>query len=214
MQIESFVMERWQSTYEHNVEINLSDSGVSPLTIGELLDTQDPSELLDHRLIYTQSNGTPILRDLIAGMYPGATREHVEVTNGGAEANLLSAWTLIEPGDEVVLQLPNYMQLWGVLRSLGADVKPWSLMPDLDAGCWHADIERLESMVTPETKTDRTMQPKTIPQARFSAKRILTVLPRWLNETTPGSSSTRSITAQNSMGQPLPRCGGATTVWF
>ena len=152
MQIESFVMERWQSTYEHQVEINLSDSGVSPLTVSELLGEEDARELLDHRLIYTQSNGTPPLRDLIAGMYPGATREHIEVTNGGAEANLLSAWTLIEEGDEVVLQLPNYMQLWGVLRSLGAEVKPWSLTPDLDNDCWHADLDRLESLVTPNTK--------------------------------------------------------------
>lgn len=152
MQIEPFVMERWQSTYEHHVEVNLSDSGVSPLTLGELLDTDDASELLKHRLIYTQSNGTSTLRDLIAGMYPGATRDHIEVTNGGAEANLLSALTLIEPGDEVVLQLPNYMQLWGVLRSLDANVKPWSLQPDLDADCWHADLDRLESMVTSNTK--------------------------------------------------------------
>jgi aspartate/methionine/tyrosine aminotransferase len=152
MQIEPFVMERWQSTYEHHVEINLSDSGVSPLRVGELLEGDDDSELLSHRLIYTQSNGTQELRNLIAGMYPGATPEHIEVTNGGAEANLISAWTLIKPGDEVILQLPNYMQLWGVLRSLEANVKPWSLQPDLDGDCWHANLEKLESMVTPDTK--------------------------------------------------------------
>ncbi len=109
MKIEPFVMERWQSTYENYVELNLSDSGVSPLTVGQLLGNEYENDLLDQRLVYSQSNGTPPLRALIAGLYPGATAEHLEVTNGGAEANLLSAWTLVEPGDEVVLQLPNYM---------------------------------------------------------------------------------------------------------
>ena len=152
MQIEPFVMERWQSTFEHHVELNLSDSGVSPLTVGELMRGEDGASLLDQRLIYSQSNGTPELRDLIAGFYPGATREHVEVTNGGAEANLLAGWTMVEPGDEVILQLPNYMQLWGVLRAIGAKVKTWNLKPDLDAGCWHADLDQLKDMITPQTK--------------------------------------------------------------
>ena len=152
MKIEPFVMERWQSTYENYVELNLSDSGVSPLTVGQLLGEENENDLLDQRLVYSQSNGTPPLRELIAGFYPGATTENVEVTNGGAEANLLSAWTLVEPGDEVVLQLPNYMQLWGVLRSIGANVRTWSLKPDLDAGCWHANLDELRSMVNPNTR--------------------------------------------------------------
>ena len=31
-----FAMERWQSTYENRVELNLSESGVDPLTLAEL----------------------------------------------------------------------------------------------------------------------------------------------------------------------------------
>ena len=152
MQVETFTMERWQSTWEHHVEINLSDSGVFPLTLEELLEGEDCAQLLSQRLIYTQSNGTPELRDHIAALYPGATRDNLEVTNGGAEANLLTAWTLIKPGDEVILQLPNYMQLWGVLRAVGANVKPWHLQPDLDNDCWSPAIDQLEELVTPQTK--------------------------------------------------------------
>lgn len=152
MQIETFTMERWQSTWEHHVEINLSDSGVFPLTLEELLEGEDVEKILSQRLIYTQSNGTPELRDHIAALYPDVTRENLEVTNGGAEANLISAWTLIEPGDEVILQLPNYMQLWGVLRAIGANVKPWHLKPDLENDCWDSAIDELDELVTPNTK--------------------------------------------------------------
>ena len=41
------------------------------------------------------------------------------VTNGTAEANYIAIWRLVEPGDEVVMMLPNYMQIWGVVRGAG-----------------------------------------------------------------------------------------------
>jgi hypothetical protein len=152
MKFETFTMERWQSTWEHHVEINLSDSGAAPMTLEELLEGNGADELLAQRLMYTQTNGTAALRDRIASLYENVTRENLEVTNGGAEANLLAAWTLVEPGDEVVLQLPNYMQLWGVLHAMGANIKPWRLQPDLDAGCWDPVIDELEELVNPGTK--------------------------------------------------------------
>src|SRR5512145_1585655 len=41
-----FELERWQSTWENRVRFNLSESGVHPLSVGELLDlaaeTADP----------------------------------------------------------------------------------------------------------------------------------------------------------------------------
>ena len=120
MQIEPFVMERWQSTFEHHVDLNLSDSGVQPLRVDELLEPGEYEELLSQQLIYTQSNGTPELRDRIAALYPDASRANIEVTNGGSEANLISSWSLVEPDDEVIIQIPNYMQLWGVTKALGA----------------------------------------------------------------------------------------------
>src|SRR6185436_12000968 len=99
MKIEPFELERLQSTYENQVAVNLAESGVHPLTLGELVD--DPAArdaLLDQRLGYTQTNGTEPLRERIAALYPGATRDHVQVTNGGAEANYLTTWNLVEPG--------------------------------------------------------------------------------------------------------------------
>ena len=41
MHIEQFAMERMQSTYENQVDYNLSESGVHPLRLGELVD--DPA---------------------------------------------------------------------------------------------------------------------------------------------------------------------------
>ena len=129
MKLEPFAMERMQSTYENQVEFNLSESGVHPLTLGELVDDAASREaLLGEGLRYTQSNGTIPLRTAIASLYPGATPEHVQVTNGGSEANYITTWNLVEPGDEVVMMVPNYMQTWGLARAFGATVREWPLV--------------------------------------------------------------------------------------
>src|SRR5216117_1044449 len=95
MKLEPFAMERMQSTYENQVEFNLSESGVHPLLLGELVDDAASREaLLREPLRYTQSNGTVPLRELVAAIYAGATPDHVQVTNGGSEANYITTWNL------------------------------------------------------------------------------------------------------------------------
>src|SRR2546429_284565 len=46
MRLESFAMERMQSTYENHVTWNLSESGVHPLSLGELVDDDAAREAL------------------------------------------------------------------------------------------------------------------------------------------------------------------------
>lgn len=153
MRIEPFEMERWQSLHEHQVEINLSDSGVHPLSLRELVtDTDELHAFLDARLIYTQTDGTPELRRRIADLYPGAEPTNIEVVNGGAEANFVSVWTCVEPGDEVVCMQPNYQQIAGLVRGLGATTVPWPLLADLDAGRWRLDLERLAECTNEKTR--------------------------------------------------------------
>ena len=72
-------------------------------------------------------NGTPELRAAVAATLPGATEGHVLVANGGAEANFVACWRLIEPGDEVVVMQPNYGQVQGLAEGFGAIVRPWPL---------------------------------------------------------------------------------------
>jgi aspartate/methionine/tyrosine aminotransferase len=150
MKIEPFEMERMQSQWENRVAHNLSESGVHPLSVEELLDPGEGEELLRERLIYVQSNGSEALRTAIAALYPGATASEVVVCNGTAEANFVCAWRLVEPGDEVVMVLPNYMQLWGVIRGLGGQVVPLHLREE--RGAWVLDVEALKRVLSPRTR--------------------------------------------------------------
>ena len=154
MRIPPFALERFQSIHEHQVEINLTESGVEPLDVGELLGAEGTDLLLDQPLAYTQSNGTPELRAAIAATLPGVTDAEVLVANGGAEANFVTCWRLIEPGDEVVVMQPNYGQAHGLAEGFGAIVRPWPLREERSgpAPRWAPDLDELRALVTDRTK--------------------------------------------------------------
>ncbi|MDP3910340.1 MAG: aminotransferase class I/II-fold pyridoxal phosphate-dependent enzyme [Gemmatimonadales bacterium] len=148
-----FELERWQSTWENRVRFNLSESGVHPLTIQELLGLAGASAmpLLDVRLGYSQSNGTDILRERIAALYPGASPDQILVTTGSSEANFVTAWRLIEPGggDKVAVMMPNYLQTWGLAQNFGAQVRPFHLH---EKEGWEPYVEEIRTAIVPGTK--------------------------------------------------------------
>src|SRR3954467_2766510 len=105
MKIETFEMERMQSTWENVVDYDMSESGVRPLTLRELTEMGfDLGSFLDVPLGYSQRHGTIALREAIAALYPGATTDHVEVTNGTSEANYLIAFSQVQAGEVVAMQ--------------------------------------------------------------------------------------------------------------
>ena len=141
MRIAPFQMERWQSTYEHRVRYNLSESGVHPLSVSELLELAGRGEGVDDiRLGYGQSNGSDELRELIAADYPGATEASVLATTGGAEANFVSFWHLFEEGGTVAVVLPTYAQVPGLVESFGGCIAP---VPLLEEEGWQPDLDAL-----------------------------------------------------------------------
>ena len=145
-----FELERMMSKYENAVEYNLSESGVHPMLLHELLD--DPAavdELLATPLGYAQANGILELRENIAAHYPGATADNVLVTVGAAEANFISLQTLAGPGDHVAVMRPNYMQIWGCAMNSGMQVTGFDLEEERG---WALDQDGLNEAVSDQTK--------------------------------------------------------------
>src|SRR5213593_1448815 len=151
MRFVPFELERWQSTWENRVRFNLAESGVHPLSVQELLGLAGASAvpLLEVRLGYSQSNGTDLLRQRIAALYPGASPDHVLVTTGSAEANFVACWRLLEPGDKVAMLLPNYLQIWGQAQNLGAQVRGFDLH---SSHGWEPFPEEIRAAIAPGTK--------------------------------------------------------------
>ena len=121
-EFQPFELERWQSTWENSVEFNLSESGVHPLTIGELRALAGDVDIDDVMLGYGHTNGTEELRSRIASLYPGASAESVAVANGSAEANFAATWRFAQDGGTIAVVVPTYMQTPGVARAFGARV--------------------------------------------------------------------------------------------
>jgi aspartate/methionine/tyrosine aminotransferase len=172
MKIEPFKMERMQSTWEKVVTYDLSESGVHPIPLGELISQEELDELLSLELGYCQTNGTPELRKTISRLYPGSNPDQILVTNGSSEANFILIWSNIEPGDEVLFMLPNYMQMWGLLRGFGASVKPYYLREELS---WAPDLEELKNLVTKKTKMIVVTNPNNPTGAILSEEAMKTI---------------------------------------
>ena len=172
MKLEPFALERFQSIWENRVAVNLAESGVHPLTVSELVDTPELQDALFRlQLGYPQTNGTLELRGAIASLYDDATPEHIEVTNGGSEANCVVLMRLVQPGATIVSMTPNYMQASGLARALGADVRPWRLRQtgEGDHTRWTADVDELRHLATPGTRAILVCNPNNPTGARFDA---------------------------------------------
>jgi hypothetical protein len=154
MRIETFRMERMQCTYENEVDYNLSESGVLPLKIDELLGREEMKEFGSYSLKYAPANGSPELRENIAQWYPGATADHVTVVNGGAEANYMVLWSMLEMSERAAVMLPNYLQTWGLARAYAGRADAIWLKERRENGKlrWALDLESLERAVTKKTK--------------------------------------------------------------
>ena len=119
MKIEPFALERWMTTYEMQVKYDITESGVMPMTLQELLNMepleereQSLAQLLDTRLGYSEACGSLELRSILAQTYQNCSADNILVTTGAIEANFLLFNVLLEPGDHVIVPYPAYQQLY------------------------------------------------------------------------------------------------------
>ena len=146
-----FEIERLMSRWEHEVDYNLSESGVHPVPLRDLLpDSCALREFLDTELGYPQTTGTLALRENISRLYPGASPENVLTTVGAVEANGIALASLFDPGDEIAVMLPNYLQIWGMALNASMRVNAFFLRET--GGDWKLDLNELNTAVTDKTK--------------------------------------------------------------
>jgi hypothetical protein len=156
--IERFEMERYQSSYWHRVEHDLSESGVLPLTIRELLGpSADAEAFLRTPLRYPLSEGSQETREHIAAWYADADAGNVTVTNGGSEANFLALWSLLDRGGRLAFMLPNYVQGAHLGGFFGDRTDTFGMK--LREGRFALDQDELEQAVGPGTQVVMVCNP-------------------------------------------------------
>lgn len=146
-----FALEREMSRWEKVVSYNISESGVWPITLRELITDEDfLIQILDTPLDYPHVQGRPLLRERIARQYDcPASSENILVTVGGSGANYAILTSILQPGDQAVFMTPNYLQLWGIAQNFGIETHTFSL---LEEDAWRLDIDELKRVITNKTK--------------------------------------------------------------
>ena len=158
MKIEPFFTERFFAAHEFSAPYLLCASDCQPLTVEELLHLAGtPWESLGQlSLGYTESQGAPGLRALIAGQYEHAGSDGVIGLSAPEEGIFLTMHALLEPGDEVIVVSPCYDSLANVASHIGCRVIRWSLAeapePLEGPGSWRLDLGTLEDLLTARTK--------------------------------------------------------------
>ncbi|ALP65399.1 aminotransferase [Paraburkholderia caribensis] len=154
MQIREFGVERWMDLYENQCELNLAETCVESLTVGELLKIAGKEEallgeILPMKLTYGAIDGTERLRGNVASLYEKQGVPNVLITHGAISANALVYETLVEPGDHVISVLPTYQQHYSIPESYGAKVDILRLREE---NGFLPDLDELRRMVTPTTR--------------------------------------------------------------
>jgi aspartate/methionine/tyrosine aminotransferase len=154
MKIAPFETEHFFARYEFNTPYQLCNSDCESISIAELLNLAGDSleELGRQRLVYTQSQGQPELREAIAASYRSVSPDHALVLGTPVEGIYLAARSLLEPGDEVVVLTPAYDALINLFEHVaGAErVKRWEFRAT-DAE-WSLELDDLRALLTPATR--------------------------------------------------------------
>ena len=154
MHIAPFETEHFFARYEFNTPFQLCNSDCESLSINELLELAGGSleELGRQRLVYSESQGDPRLREAIASTYQSVNPDQVVVLATPVEGIYLAAHALLEPGDEVVVLSPAYDALVNTFEHVvgKGQVRKWTFRGGADR--WELDLDQLRSLLSDRTR--------------------------------------------------------------
>jgi len=131
---------------------NLAASGPFAVTTQELLSlggAETTARYLALDLDYVENPGGEHLRQAVAGLYTTLEAGDIRIMSGATEALLLLIWTMVQPGDNIVVEDPSYGNIAGVAHSRGAEVRRFPL--HMEHG-WKPDLEQLSHLVDQKTR--------------------------------------------------------------
>ncbi len=144
------LFERFMAGLAAGPESSAVHSMAQAPTLGDFLAELDPGLSLDWSGQSFQ--GLPALRENIlhrTGTAPTCGVSDVLITAGAAEANFLAISQLVQPGDEIIVDIPGWPQPLVLGEALGATV---TTLPRDEANNWRFDMDQLASMVSAKTR--------------------------------------------------------------
>lgn len=156
MKLPDFKVEQWMNVYENDAVYNLTDTCVKPLTFAGLCAMDGADSLSDLKLDYGTITGDERLKKEILSLYQSGNADGITLMQGCLQANEAVIYTLLNPGDNVIVYEPGYQQFSGLARSIGAGVTVLQLYEE---NGWQPDIAELEEAMKQKIRMIIVNQP-------------------------------------------------------
>ncbi|MBR3348797.1 MAG: aminotransferase class I/II-fold pyridoxal phosphate-dependent enzyme [Solobacterium sp.] len=156
MKLPDFKVEQWMNVYENDAVYNLTDTCVKPLTFRELAAMDQAASFMDLKLDYGTITGDADLKKEILSLYQSGTEDEITLMQGCLQANEALIYTLLSPGDNVIVYEPGYQQFSDLPRSIGANVTVLKLYEE---NGWQPDIKELEEAMKQKIRLIIVNQP-------------------------------------------------------
>lgn len=179
MKIKPFAVEQWMNDYETGATYNIAETCVNSLSLNELfaLTGEDQTAFLEklcnRRFTYGAIEGAPEFLQGICKLYKTIAPQHIITTHGASGANHHIFYSLISPGDKVVSIMPTYQQLYSIPESYGANLSVLQLTKEEN---FLPDLEKLKTLVTPDTKMICINNPNNPTGALMSEELLLEIV--------------------------------------
>ena len=151
MKIKPFKLERYFAKYEFNTKYLLASSDCQSLSIEDLLAFEKGAEekFREHWLGYTESQGSPTLRNEISRIYENTSPDQILVHSGAEEAIFTFMQAALDQGDHLIVHWPCYQSLYEIAASIGCRISNWEARAENN---WELDPDELKGLVQPNTK--------------------------------------------------------------
>jgi aspartate/methionine/tyrosine aminotransferase len=156
VKIQPFLIERYYAKYEFNTLFQLSASDSESFTVEEILSfdgeqnkERNTQQMLKFSLNYTESQGSPLLRDEIVKLYPSLNKEQILVFSGAEEGIFTFMNAVLSEGDHIIVQFPCYQSLYAVAQANKVEIDHWKMEEEKG---WKPDILKLQSKIKENTR--------------------------------------------------------------
>ena len=138
---------KWEFAARHH--LTASDAESVPLSrLLELATLADRDRFQGLHLGYTQTWGSPTLREAIATTYSGISAPEILCFAGAEEGIYVAMRTLLAAGDHVIVLTPNYQ----AAETLPLDICEATGVPLVESEDWALDVDAIRAAVRPNTR--------------------------------------------------------------
>ncbi len=146
-----FSLEIFFSKWEFAARHYLTASDAESVTLSRLLELATPADrdrFMTLHLGYSQTFGSPTLREAIASNYSGVPAQDILCFAGAKEGIYVCMRTLLEAGDHAIVLTPNYQ----AAETLPLAICETTGVPLVESEDWALDVDAIRAAARPNTR--------------------------------------------------------------